>query len=233
MQVLVGTVETQQLPGGIFLKLSLSAMGIHLERDKTAPDQKPKENYMKRLWLLALGTVLIALLAFALTVKAPAETLPPGQVDFGTFTAPSGGGEFVEVNVTSNLISFAARIIQKEEPDVAELLNGLQQVRVTVVGMDEQNRSDLKERATKLRKDLSTKGWERIVEAQKDEKDVSVYLKNGKNNAVQGLAVVVLDGSRQAVFVNIVGEIRPEQIALIGEKLHIDPLKKIGEATEK
>jgi len=153
--------------------------------------------------------------------------------DFGTFSAPSGGGEFVEVNVTSNLISFAARLIQKEEPDVAELLNGLQQVRVTVVGMDEQNRSDLKERASKLRKDLSTKGWERIVEAQKDEKDVSVYLKNGKNNAVQGLAVVVLDGGRQAVFVNIVGEIRPEQIALIGEKLHIDPLKKIGEATEK
>src|SRR5947207_116168 len=45
--------------------------------------------------------------------------------------------------------------------------------------------------------------------------------------------VEVTEAERQAVFVNVVGNIKPEQLALLGEKLHIDPLKKIGKATHK
>jgi hypothetical protein len=51
--------------------------------------------------------------------------------------------------------------------------------------------------------------------------------------AVPGLTAVVMDGKEHAVFVNVVGEIKPEQLALLGDKLHIDPLKKIGQAAEK
>ncbi len=32
------------------------------------------------------------------------------------------------------------------------------------------------------------------------------------------------------MFVNVVGDIRPEKLALIGERLNIEPLKKAGEA---
>jgi hypothetical protein len=30
-----------------------------------------------------------------------------------------------------------------------------------------------------------------------------------------------------------VGDIKPEQLAMLGEKLHIDPLKKLGESIGK
>jgi hypothetical protein len=40
-----------------------------------------------------------------------------------------------------------------------------------------------------------------------------------------------LDGKQQAIFVNIVGDIKPEQLALLGDRLHIEPLKKIGQMT--
>jgi hypothetical protein len=50
---------------------------------------------------------------------------------------------------------------------------------------------------------------------------------------VQGLAAVIIDGKEHAVFANIVGDIKPEKLALLGEKLNIDPLKQIGHATEK
>jgi hypothetical protein len=33
--------------------------------------------------------------------------------------------------------------------------------------------------------------------------------------------------------VNIVGDIKPEQLALLGDKFHIDPLKKLGRPAEK
>jgi hypothetical protein len=74
---------------------------------------------MKSLKCLSLGT---AVLAAAMVVNVHGETLLPGQIDFGSFAPPTGGGEFVEVNISSSLISLAARLVEKSEPDVAKLL---------------------------------------------------------------------------------------------------------------
>jgi len=95
--------------------------------------------------------------------------MPPGQ-----------GGEFVEVNLSSSLINMASKFLEKQEPDVAQLLGGLKLVRVTVIGLNEENREDLEKRSQKIAKDLDAKGWERIVTAQKDAQDVAIYLKTQK-----------------------------------------------------
>jgi hypothetical protein len=57
-----------------------------------------------------------------------------GFVDFGKL---SGGenGEFVEVNIGSNLISMVARLAHKDEPEVADMLQGLKSIRVNVIGL--------------------------------------------------------------------------------------------------
>ena len=178
-----------------------------------------------------LSAITCTMLTTGLALAA--DKAAPGQVDFGSFTAPSGGGEFVEVNIPGNLISLAARFVEKQEPDVAKLLNGLKQVRVNVVGIDDANREEMTKKAQKVRTDLSTQGWERIVTAQKEGQDVSVYLKMDQNSAIQGLTVLVMEGSKHAVFANVVGDIKPEQLTMLGEKLNIEPLKKIGEATQE
>jgi hypothetical protein len=167
-----------------------------------------------------------ALLASSLTAFG-AEKLPPGAIDFGTFTAPSSGAEFVEVNITSSLISLATKFIEKEDAEVAKLLNGLQSVRVNVIGLDDANRKAMADRVQKVKKQLNSNGWERIVTAQKENQDVGVYLKSANKDTVQGITVVVLDGDKEAVFINVVGDIRPEQLSKVGEKFNIDPLKKI------
>ena len=159
--------------------------------------------------------------------------LLPGQVDLGTFSPSRGGSDFVEVNLSGSLISLAARIVEKEEPEVARLLNTVQLVRVNVIGLNEDNRGDLKKRVEKIRKELEQGKWERIVIAQKEDQDVGVYLKTRDKDTVQGVFVMVTEAEQQAVFVNVVGDIKPEQLALLGEKLHIDPLKKLGKVTHK
>ena len=184
---------------------------------------------MKRCVPLALGTLILS----AWAANLAADTLPPGQVDFGTFTAPSGGVEFVEVNVTSSVIGLAAKFVEKDQPDVAQVLKGLQLVHVNVVGMNDENRSDLAARVEKIRKELEGKGWEKIVVAQQRDQNVGVYLKTRDKDTVQGLVVVAVDGNKQAVFVNVVGDIKPEQLSMLGERLHIDPLKKLGHPDEK
>ena len=183
---------------------------------------------MKRISLIS-AAILPALVA----VNAFSETLPPGQVDFGKFTASASGGQFVEVNITSSLISLATKFLEKDQPDVAQVLRGLQLVHVNVIAVDDQNRSDIESRIATVRKDLEGKGWERIVSVQEKAQDVGVYLKTQNKDTVQGLVVVVKDGNNQAVFVNVVGDIKPEQLSMLGEKLHIDPLKNISEKIGK
>ncbi|MGO8696649.1 MAG: DUF4252 domain-containing protein [Limisphaerales bacterium] len=184
---------------------------------------------MKRLMPWMIGT---ATLWAVTTLVLGAEEMLPGQVDFGSFSPPKGGGQFVEVNVPNNVIILASRLVEKEQPDVAKLLNGLKQVTVNVIGLDDENRAELQKRAQSIRTDLAGKGWERIVTVQEKDQDVSVYLKMA-DSAIQGLVAVVLDGKQDAVFANVVGDIKPEQLAMLGEKFHIDPLKKIGLSAQK
>jgi len=184
---------------------------------------------MKRVLPIIIATATLLTLNPALR---GAELLP-GQVDFGTFSPSTSGGEFVEVNLPSNLISLGSRLIEKDEPEVAQILNGVKLVRVNVMSLGEDNRADVEKRAQKVRKELASKGWERIVVAQQKDQDVSVYLKMTDSGTVQGITAVVMDGKEHAVFVNVVGDIKPEQLAILGDKLHLDPLKQIGHATEK
>jgi hypothetical protein len=174
-----------------------------------------------------------AMIALVLTTCASAQAQQPGQVDFGIFSPPASGGEFVEVNLSSNIISVAAHFLPKEEAEISKLLSGLHHIRVNVIGLDDQNRADITNRIQKVRTTLAAQGWERIVNVQEKSEDVGIYMKMHDKDTIAGLTVVVLDGKKEAVFVNIVGNIKADQLAVLGERLHIDPLKKIGRGLHK
>ena len=159
----------------------------------------------------------------------------PGEVDFGKFSRPGAGVNYVEINVKQNLLSLAARLVEKAEPEAAKLLRSIQLVRVNVLGLTDDNRGDMEKRAQDVRSHLEKQNWERTVTVQdKDGQDVGVYVKARGDEALEGLVVIVLDGKKQeAVFINIVGDIKPEQLAALGEAMHIDPLKKAGAAVKK
>lgn len=175
----------------------------------------------------------LAALAAALCLHLHAANPPAGEIDFGKFTPPGGGGEFVEVNLKSNLISIVAKLTEKQEPDVSDLLRSVKSVRVNVIGLDDGNRTDVEQRVKAVRAELDSQGWERIVTAQEKDQDVGVYVKTRGDEAIEGVVVTVLEGRREAVLVNVVGDIKPEKIALLGEKLNIDPLKKVGKKVKK
>jgi len=174
----------------------------------------------------------LALVTVGLGLNAHAGS-DSGLVDFGKFTAPGKGSEFVEVLVKSNLLSLAAQLVEKAEPDAAKLLRSVQLVRVNVVGLTDENREEMQKRVQKIRHDLDSHGWERNVNVQgKDGEDVGVYTNTRGGEALAGVAITVID-PKNIVLVNVVGDIRPEQIAELGEKLNIKPLKEIGGAIKK
>jgi CMP-2-keto-3-deoxyoctulosonic acid synthetase len=173
-----------------------------------------------------------ALLAATLALNAHAAS-SIGQVDFGQFSAPGKGEEFVEVRLQSNLLAMAAQLVSKSEPDAAKLLNSVEAVRVNVLGLTSENREELTKRVRKIRDDLSTRGWEQNVNVQgKKGEDVGIFTKTRGTEALAGVVVTVID-DEHVVLVNVVGDIKPDQVAALGESLKIPHLKEVGEAIKK
>lgn len=150
-----------------------------------------------------------------------------GAFDFGTFTPPGKGGEFVEVSLNGNLLNMAARLAAKDQPEAADLLKSIESIHVNVVSLDEGNRESTEKRIADIRSQLDGNGWEKNVAVRQNDDDVAVYTKLRGREAVEGLVVTVIENHKQAVLVNIVGDIRPEKIAMLGERLDIEPLKRL------
>src|SRR5688572_27066987 len=172
--------------------------------------------------ILRIPAVLLAFSMAALSAHAAA----PGYVDIGKFK-PAEGCQFVEVNLHAPLLKFASVFVDNEEPEVATLIRTIKHVRVNVVGYDESTRAETTDRVEGVRRELEAQGWTQMVTVKQaeDAENVAVFVKMGTDDSVEGLVVTVIDsGKKEVVFVNLVGNIKPEQIATIGKRLNIDPL---------
>jgi hypothetical protein len=170
--------------------------------------------------------VCAAITAISLITSARAANLEPGAIDLGKLS-PVPGAEFVEVNINSNLVAMVTSLAKKAEPEIAEILKGLKSIRVNVLGLNEENREDIQGRIASVRGQLEKGGWDRIVTVVDGRDDVGVYMKTKGAEVVEGIVVTVLSGDKEAVFVNVVGDIRPEKLATVGERFNIEPLKHL------
>lgn len=175
---------------------------------------------------------LLASSLLAASLSASAAESAPGYMDFSDI-APAQTGQFVEVDLDEGLLSLAAKFAQGQEKEAAEVLRGLKTVRVRVISLDDKNRSSVFERVHGARTQLAKDGWKKIAVAKDGNgQDVAVFARVKGDEAIEGLAVTVLDGDREAVIVNIVGEIRPEQITALGARFGVEPLKNLNVAAK-
>ncbi len=176
-----------------------------------------------------LRTTSLSLLAAGLLLssRVSAADTAAGYFDIGSFTAPAKG-EYVEVNIQPSLLSFVARLAAKEDPEAAELIRGLKCVRVNVVKLDDTNRANTTERIAALREKLNAEGWQKTVTVRESgDKSVDVHVKMGSQDEIEGLVVTVIDSGKEAVVVNVVGSIKPEQLAQLGEHFDIKGLRDL------
>ncbi len=186
---------------------------------------------MKRILSpLAAATILAAVAAANLPGAEPS----PGYVDFGKLV-PAAEGKFVEVNLSEGLLKFAASICSHEEPQAADMLKNLKHVRVNVIELNDANRAATVERVKTVRQELEAQGWAQVVNVREAPKgdDVQIYAKTRGEEAIEGLVVTVIGDQHEVVLVNIVGDIKPDQIASLADRFNIEPLKHIGPAKPK
>lgn len=182
---------------------------------------------MKNLIRCSLAAAGLVLACQGLAAKAPSA----GYVDFAAFT-PNPDGQLVEVKVDSGLLRFAAKVAAAREPEAAEIIRNIESVRVNVVELNATNVADATAKIEAVRSQLESAGWAPTVKVRDPKKgeNVAIYIKSGADDTIEGIVVTVLEDGKQAVFVNVVGNIRPEQLGEIGKRFDIPVLKR-SEAT--
>lgn len=184
--------------------------------------------------LISLSLALAGALFGASAFAATATPAPNGHVDFKNFI-PAAVGEVVEIDINPSLLRFAAKLAGKQEPQAAELLNKIQNVRVNVVDLDDSNRADALGRIAAVRAQLEADGWQKTVSVRNSKKgeDVMVFIRQTSDDAIAGIVVTVIENKKQAVFVNVVGDIRADQLASIGAQFNIPPLRNLIKEQQK
>ena len=169
----------------------------------------------------------------ALAAAEPASPAP-GWVDFGTLS-PAAEGKFVEVNLSEGLLKFAATLAAQQEPEAAGLIRNLRHVRVNVLDLNAANRAATVGQVKAIRQKLAAEGWAPVVSVREPPKgdDVQIFAKMRGEEAIEGLVVTVIEGESEVVLVNVVGDIKPEQIATLAEHYDIKALKHFQPAKPK
>jgi Domain of unknown function (DUF4252) len=142
--------------------------------------------------------------------------------------------EVVNVQLDGALIQLASRFLSEKDPDEAKvkrLVGGLKGIYVKSFEFDERGQYSLSD-VDDLRAQLRGPSWARIVGASSKRKgeNSEVYLKT-EGGQITGLAIIVTD-PKELTIVNIVGNIRPEDVRDLGGHLGI-PKIDIGAGKDK
>jgi hypothetical protein len=125
----------------------------------------------------------------------------------------------VNLSIGPTLLHFAAAYID-DEPEVRELLRSLDGVRVRVYEIDgDAGRVAL--RISEMSQHLQEKGWEPVLLVRENNEETHMLLRND-DGRISGVTVLVSDGDSEAVIVNLIGEIQPEQFGDVMLALDVD-----------
>ncbi len=174
--------------------------------------------------------VLLGLLLGGLSLSAHAQDAPadaPGYVNPAIIEGWFDARPNVEINLTGALLGMVAAATDDSEPELSGLLRRIEGIYVRVYTDSLLTRPTDLRNIDALADRLSSQGWQTVVRVRDGEDNVNIQLKTRDDDAILGLFVMANDSDGERVFVNIVGDIRPEEITRIGQAFDIDPLKDV------
>ncbi len=122
----------------------------------------------------------------------------------------------VQVDLNAALLGFAAAAARVEDPAAADMIEGLENLRVRVYeGLQDARAvgSFIDDASQRLARD----GWQRVVMVQDGDERVRVFART-EGTQVNGMTIFVLDAT-DAVFVSISGRIDPARLGQVAGAL--------------
>lgn len=168
--------------------------------------------------------ILLTLSFVALLLSTPSYAIAKGQIDFADLSSHYGEPK-VEINLSASLIRIVGSLADSEDPEIGNILSKLESIKVRVYNL---NGKLKKANSTidRVSNELKKKKWETLVTVNNNEENqkVRVFSKS-TSNVIDGVVVMVVSPEKEggeAVFINIVGQIDPEQIGKVANTLDID-----------
>ena len=167
--------------------------------------------------------ILTAILAGLVSLSAAAqiddlESLP-GYVDFGSLDAIYGEPR-VMVNIGGPLMKLlSAAAAASEDKEAAAMMQGLEGVRINIYDTAGNTEPALAQ-MNQAKAALQAEQWQPIIQVKEQGEDVQMFTRLD-GEVMQGMAIMVVN-AEEAVFLNILGTIDPNQVGKVMEQLNID-----------
>lgn len=171
--------------------------------------------------LAAIAMVLALVAGFPAIAADQAADAHPGYADFGDLSGLSGVEPSVEISLGPALIRFVAAATRNEDSELADTLSKLRAIRVNVFEIPEDRVDSVSARAAEISRKLERGAWEPAVKVRGRQGSVNMYMKVDAEGVVQGMVVMMVEPGEDAVFLNIVGEIDPEQLGRVANKFGV------------
>ena len=142
---------------------------------------------------------------FAATTALAQDYLDRGQIR-GLPATPA-----VQVDLNPMMLGLASQVSRTANPAAADLLANVDSVRVRVYSSVE-NVAEVNQSIEEVSAELAQQGWQQVVRVQEDG-DIRVHVQSDGESITGLTAMIVADN--EAVFVNIVGTLTPDQIAQV------------------
>lgn len=126
----------------------------------------------------------------------------------------------ISLSIGPTLLRFAANHIDDDEPEVRDLLRSLDGIRIRVYEVDgdaERVAGRMQRMSTRLQED----GWEPVMLIRQSDEQAHMLLRM-EGDQICGMTVLLLDGEDEAVVINLMGEIQPQQFSDVMVALEVD-----------
>jgi hypothetical protein len=160
-------------------------------------------------------------LVCALSVGACGITAPRGSEGFADLDSLgiADTDRVLTLSIGPALLRFAANHVE-DDPETQELLRGLDGVRIRIYEIDGEA-ARVASRMDQMSRKLQAGGWEAVMLVRSENEQAHMLLKV-VDQRICGMTVLVSDGESEAVVINLMGDLEPQQFAGIMTALDVD-----------
>lgn len=129
----------------------------------------------------------------------------------------------VNINLGTGLINTILAFADEDEAkEAAEVLSGLNKLRVSVFDISEnKNTQELTNHIKSKIEDLSAQGYEQIVTVKEDDEMVHIVAQVD-GDSLKNVMIVVMEDGDELVVLSMDGEINVKQLALLSDEFDVD-----------
>lgn len=194
---------------------------------------------------IAIGTAALAVvLTVALAAPAqaqsgdrgrsappPAASLrgSPGFVDFAALGMEPPGELTLRVNLYGAILRLVAEAARGPEPDFAELVDKLEGIFATIYEVPADARAGLERGARDTARRLEARGWQTVAEFHDPGGDTGYLQVALEGERIRGIAAMFVEPDGTAGFINVVGDVAPEDVGRLGRTFNIDALERFDD----